>query len=436
MAMALFPDMAPVNAFLSENGLPPLRDSLIGAGGGGRGGVIGGLAFGGIGWGVWSASQSSQGEVEWVFGGGGFDLGVPLGGDQRSVLTVGSVFGGGASALSFTPYPQGGLPTPSGIVPAPATIEVGWAVGFVQPYVSMAAQLLPWMGFELRLGYILPVFGVPFGSASGLSASSLTPSGPTVSLGLVFGGIAPVGSPAHDAAGPDQITQISSGTFIVPQAGELVIDNTIGDILILSYSADSQTPSRRVEWQATRTASKKHIDALRADQTLDDRASRLETVGTGRIDYELRVPAGIDLAVRNGTGDVTLIGHSAMTILLETGIGIVLAQDARAETLIASAGIGSIGLHNTRAATLIADVGMGEIELLIPPGASARLSAQAGLGDIAIDRFPGMTGGVRGFLGKTAHITLGQGADSIELRVGLGSIGVGLYLPVPSVIIP
>ena len=47
MAMAFFPDMTGMNTFMSENGLAPMGDFLIGAGGGGRGGVIGGLSFGG-----------------------------------------------------------------------------------------------------------------------------------------------------------------------------------------------------------------------------------------------------------------------------------------------------------------------------------------------------------------------------------------------------
>ncbi len=78
MAMAFFPDMTGVNTFMSENGLAPMGDFLIGAGGG----VIGGLSFGGIGWGVLATSESETLQAELVFGG-----------DESSVLTVGVVFG-------------------------------------------------------------------------------------------------------------------------------------------------------------------------------------------------------------------------------------------------------------------------------------------------------------------------------------------------------
>jgi len=69
MAMAFFPDMTGINTFMSENGLPPMGDVLIGVGGGGRGGVIGGPAFGGVGWGVLAASKSEDRSAELVFGG-------------------------------------------------------------------------------------------------------------------------------------------------------------------------------------------------------------------------------------------------------------------------------------------------------------------------------------------------------------------------------
>ncbi len=41
------------------------------------------------------------------------------------------------------------------------------------------------MVFELRLGYILPVFGIDFGDLIGIPAPSLDLSGPTVSFGIL-----------------------------------------------------------------------------------------------------------------------------------------------------------------------------------------------------------------------------------------------------------
>ncbi|MFC2100056.1 hypothetical protein ACFLSF_04425, partial [Candidatus Bipolaricaulota bacterium] len=71
----------------------------------------------------------------------------------------------------------------------------------------------------------------------------------------------------------------------------------------------------------------------------------------------------------------------------------------------------------------------GEIVLALAPDTSARIAAKARLGDVDIDRFPGMTGGVRGFLGKSGDVTLGLGERTIELDVGIGRIGIELRTP-------
>jgi hypothetical protein len=257
MAMAFFPDMAGVNTFMSENGLAPMGNFLFGAGGGGRGGLIGGLSFGGIGWGVLATSESETRHAELVFGGGGFDIGAVIGGDKSSVLTIGAVLGAGATVLTVTEafaYSEGF--TPSGIVTEPTSRELGRAVGFVQPYVSMSAQLLPWMGFELRLGYILPVFGIDFGDLIGIPAPSLDLSGPTVSFGLVFGGIGSVATEDGKPSGKAQATSVSDGSFVVHAESELIIENALGDIVISGYTVDAtQTaPNLVVEWQAVCSA--------------------------------------------------------------------------------------------------------------------------------------------------------------------------------------
>ncbi len=434
MGMALFPEMTSVSAFLSENGLPSMGTALVGAGGGGRGGVLRGPSIGGIGWGLWATSEGEDRRAEWVFGGGGLDLGAAIGGDDRSVLTVGLVLGGGASVLNFSLLRGDSEPHPTGVVPLPEPRELGLAVAFAHPYVSMAAQLLPWMGFELRLGYLVPLLTVPFGETVGIPAVRPHPAGPTVSFGLVFGGIAPLNDEAGSAGGTyDSITAFSGGDLVVGPHGELLIENTVGDIRIVSYeTVEPQTAPRVVVWQAERTASSREIENLSVETSASPERATLTTAGTGRVSYVVHVPAGLDLVVRNGTGTITLDDHQAMTLLLETGVGEIVARHAQAASLIASVGIGRISLQAISAQSLVADVGLGDIRLSLPPSTSARLTAEAGLGEVSIDRFPAMIGGVRGFLGKTGTVTLGQGIGTIELTVGIGRINVDMYLPVSS----
>jgi len=437
MAMAFFPDMSGINAFMSENGLAPMGEFLIGAGGGGRGGVIGGPAFGGIGWGVLAASQGEDRHAELVFGGGGLDVGRAIGGDEESVLTVGAVLGGGANVLSISGYLH---PTiePEGLVPEPTYRELVHAVGFVQPYVSMSAQLLPWMGFELRIGYVLPLFGVELGDSLGIPAPSLDLAGPTVSVGLVFGGIGS-GARADDdklsrddkATSNEQVTSVSGGSFVVAAGGELMIENELGNIVISAYAVEeTETDSNlAVEWQATRTARKQRIDELQVVLDVTDTGTALRTLGAGRVDYVLQIPTGIDLKVKNGAGDITLVGYEAQTIIIENGVGDVNLQSVSATALIVAGGVGTIVFTDVDARHLIAKLGVGEIDLALPVSASATVAARARIGDVSIDRFPGMIGGTHGFLGRSGDVTLGDGERMVELDVGLGRIGIEMKIP-------
>ncbi|MCK4570624.1 DUF4097 family beta strand repeat protein [Candidatus Bipolaricaulota bacterium] len=430
MAMAFFPDMTGINTFMSENGLPSMGDFLIGSGGGGRGGVIGGPSFGGVGWGMFAMSENEEIYAEFVSAGGGFDIGAAIGGNERSVLTIGTVLGGGANVLSISSYLVGPI-EPEGLIPEPTYREIGLAMGFVQPYVSMSAQLLPWMGFEFRIGYIFPVFGIEFGDLLGIPAPSLKMSGPTVSFGLAFGGIGSGKDHDAEAGSNEQVTIVSDGSFAMTSGTELVIENALGDIVISSYAVDTTDTEADlvVEWQAARTAKEKQIDELHVVIDGSDLSATLQTVGTGRVNYVLQIPTGIDLRVKNGLGNITLANHEAQTIIIENGVGDVNLQSVNATVLIVAGGIGEIDLPDVDAQQLIVNLGIGEIDLTLPVSTSARVIAKAGVGDVTIDRFPGMTGGVHGFFGKSGNVTLGHGERMIELNVGLGEIVIEMQIP-------
>ena len=435
MAMAFFPDTTGIDRFLSENGLAPMGSFLLGGGGGGREGVIGGLSLGGVGWGMVAATEDEDVSAELVFAGGGLDVGAAVGGDEGSVLTIGTVLGCGASVLTLHGYLVETV-TPEGLVPEPIDRELSLVAGFVQPYLSMSAQLLPWMGFEIRFGYVLPLFGFEFGDFLGVPAPSLELSGPTISIGLAFGGIRIQSEPeaeveADAPRGRAQVTSVSEGSLAVAAGDELVVENALGDILIMSLPADApgEAGDLTVEWQATRTCRERRIDELQVAATGTETGAALTTTGVGRVDYVLRIPAGIDLKVRNGAGSVTVVGYEGTTIIVENGAGDVELQEVRAAALIIAAGAGKVMLSDIDVQRLIAELGVGEIELALPIGISATVTARARLGDVSVDRFPDMAGGMRGFLGKSADITLGAGERTVELRVGLGEIGVVMQAP-------
>lgn len=431
MAMAFFPDTAGMDAFLSENELPPMGDALLGVGGSGRGGVLGGPVFGGIGWSAFATSENRETHVEWLYAAGGFDVGCAIGGDANSVLTLGAVLGAAASILSVDGYLVETV-TADGLVAVPTDRELGVAMGFVQPYVSMAAQLLSWMGVELRLGYIVPVFEIAFGDDLGIPAPPLGFSGPTVSVGLVFGGISSGLKPSvEEDRGGELVSIVESGVLPVAPGGEIVVRNALGDISISAIPIEAAEPPSEfgVEWQATRTAKKRRIHELQVASDSDGTSSRLETLGTGRVDYILRVPAGVDLSVKNGAGNVTVIGHEAVTVIVESGIGEIVLRDVRATALIVAGGLGRILLPAVEAQQLIVDLGAGDVVLTLPETASAAVTARARLGNVSIDRFPGMIGGTRGFLGGSADVTLGAGERAVRLDVGLGNITIEKQTP-------
>jgi len=434
MAMAFMPDMTGVNTFLSENGLPSMGDALLGVGGGGRGGVIGGPVFGGSGWGLFALSANEDRSAELVFGGGGVDIGYAAGGDETSVLTLGAILGGGANVLTVElPTVDQESVSPSGLVIEPTTREIGRAIGFVQPYLSMAAQFLPWMGFELRVGYVFPVFGVDFGGGVAIPTSSLDLAGPTVSVGLTFGGISSGEDRGEDDAegDSDTVTLTRGGSFALGEAEEITLENAAGDIVVESYRAEIEGTGAGpiVEWSAVLTARECDIDGLQIEADVSGLRAAVRTLGRGRIDYRLRVPAGVDLKLENGTGTITLVGHEAGTIVLENGAGEVTVAGARATALVVAAGIGSVEIGDVEADALVASVGIGEIVLELPADASAELAVRASLGTASIERFPGMVGDVHGFLGKRGTVTLGGGDRSIELTASVGSIDVVVREP-------
>jgi len=192
MCGLFMPDLAEVNGFLIDSGFSPLDEMLIVAGGGGHGGVIGDLVFGGMGWGAWVESPSDEKEASLGMGFGGFDVGYAVGGNERSVLTVGVVLGGGGCGLELIehvvsePFEH----APTGIVIEPTRTEFGSVFAAIQPYVDMQVQLLDWLGLGVRIGYLLAPFEISWGDAEiALYSPDLNLSGPFVGFSLRFGGI-------------------------------------------------------------------------------------------------------------------------------------------------------------------------------------------------------------------------------------------------------
>lgn len=416
---ALFPDLEGVNAFLSENGLGPMESPLVGGCGGGRGGVVGGPSFGGMGFGVVAESANADRSADLVVGAGGFDLGFAVGGDESSVLTVGAVLGGGASVLDFAfsgVEPAGD--EPRGIVPEPLTRTVGRAFAMVMPYVDFGVELFGPVGLGLRIGYMLPVFGLDFGDDLGIPAPSLDFSGPYVSVSVTVGGIVRMGDAANDGK------TTTSGTLELSDAARLSVESGIGEIVISSYPySESQTGSRRVvEWQAAYEADG---DVVPVEAANGPDGAVLRTRGEAEVSYVLRVPWGTSLELACGSGSVRVVGHSGPEIRVSLGVGDVALIDVDAEEVWASVGVGEIAIKTKTVVAMTAHAGIGRIRVHLPPDASASVAASVGIGEAMMDNFAGMALSDRGFLwSDMKEAVLGSGFGECQFTAGIGKVEV------------
>jgi hypothetical protein len=427
---AFFPDLEGVNAFLSENGLPAMPSFLVGGGGGGRGGVIGGLSLGGMGFGATGTSTGLDRSAELAVGGGGFDLGFAIGGDETSVLTLGAVLGGGASVLELS---IGGVvpmdSMPQGVIPTPMTRTLGRAFAMVMPYVSFEAQLASFVGFDVRIGYVVPVVGFDFGEGVGIPAPSLNLSGPFVSVSIVFGGIGRAGGDADE-----EKKATLSGSLELVGPAQLLVENRVGDIVISSYAySETQTGSRRiVEWSAVcegsdaSTVSASPVEALSGPG-----GASLRTIRDIQVDYVLRVPSGTDLELTDGAGAVHIVGHSASSMRVSVGAGEMSLADIDAGDLSLSLGVGEIAVQARALGSLSAHAGIGLMRIYLPPDASASVSASVGIGETVFEGFPATSLRERGFLWtRLTDAVLGAGAADWSLSVGIGQIEVRVAKPV------
>jgi hypothetical protein len=185
------PPLTAINTFVSEAGYAPFDGDLALIGGGGRGGVAPGPVFGGAGWGAWITSRRGDFNAEYGVGLGGFDAGYGVGGSSRSVLTVGTLLGAGGAEVILTEHtsvPLNGL-SPRAIVVEPTVQTYDCFFVFAAPYVDVQIQILEWMGFGLRAGYVWSPLEINWQDDGPLDAPSLAPSGLFIRFSIMFGGI-------------------------------------------------------------------------------------------------------------------------------------------------------------------------------------------------------------------------------------------------------
>ena len=444
----LRPDVGEINAFLVDEGFEPLGEYVLldGSGGRGRIGAVGGLSIGGLGWGAETSAITEDRRARLALGFGGLEVGCVIGGDGRSLLTLGVVLGGGGASLylqeggDVLEDDDGGCCSigSRGLIAEPIVREAHRCFAGVMPLLSMQIQPLRFLGFELQLGYLFPVFGTQRGDEGVADAVSLELSGPAASLSFTWGWI---GRPSRLLE--DTIEQT------VPLIGECVyIENQIGEITVTGASAVQTGSSSMVEIVAVRRA--------RSGAALDDISVLVEETecglrvrtevplrGRGLVHYTIAVPAGTRLNVEQGVGDISLVdfrGSAAIKLgvgeaevrvfagpelVVETGVGDVVLVDVDSELVSVDVGVGAVVLVDVDADQASVELGIGGVEVVLGPVATYTVRADVGIGEATVGPFPGVSElRTAGFAGELEAV-IGDGEGTLVLDVGIGSVTVG-----------
>ncbi|MFC2081589.1 hypothetical protein ACFLR0_00185 [Candidatus Bipolaricaulota bacterium] len=313
----LVPDLGAIDAFLLDNGFAALPDIIWSGGGRGRGGLLHGLSIGGVGWAAAGASRIEDRVAELAAGFGGIELGYVAGGDPRSLLTLGIVLGGGGSSLTLREKVDDGTGcwpfSPCGIIVDPVTGSAASAFVAIEPFVSFQVQVLPFVGFELHLGYMLPIVGVEWGDP-GLEGVGLRLEGPVIGVSLTWGAIGRL----RTAGLVGEETVAETAELIGPC---VTVDAAMGEILIEAGTGSDATVEvvavKHTLWESDLDDVRVQIEPTRCGLLISAQGPAMRPWS---IDYRILVPAGIELDVRQGIGDVRLEGVSG-SASIELGIG-------------------------------------------------------------------------------------------------------------------
>ncbi len=106
--------------------------------------------------------------------------------------------------------------------------------------------------------------------------------------------------------------------------------------------------------------------------------------GCGDIDYEIRVPAGVDVTAKTGSGDIELDG-ALRTVSLQTGSGDIDGNVA-AGSITTRTGSGDMDLRLDNAPNqLTANSGSGDVDIKVPDNQSYAVTFKTGSGDTDIN---------------------------------------------------
>lgn len=211
----------------------------------------------------------------------------------------------------------------------------------------------------------------------------------------------------------------------IPFAGKtrLVIENPAGSIEIAGWNGS------RVELIATKRARSEgdlreiDIEVREEPDGVRIRSRHSEVVAKWLVDYELKVPYGVDLVLEQGTGKIAIEDYTG-SIAVDLGAGDLNLQGVRAPEISLDIGAGDVDAVVREGLRIEIDLGTGDLDLRLPPDASFTVEARVGVGDLTIAGFETMSIREEGWISQSAEGTLGTGEGTLRIHVGVGDVDV------------
>jgi len=184
----VFLDVASLNEVLVDNGYAPLNEPVLMMGGGGYGGLIEDMRYGGAGLGGEISSTLGEKTATLSLGFGGLlvERGISTG--QKNSLTIGIVMGGGGADLNLTDHRA---TTFEGAVADVPSLYVTREFFAIEPYVGLEIPILSWVMLKARLGYLFTFGGRWQIEGYELPGPPHSFSCPVISIMVAFGGVGP-----------------------------------------------------------------------------------------------------------------------------------------------------------------------------------------------------------------------------------------------------
>jgi hypothetical protein len=188
----LFLELEELRDVLMDNGYAPLNGPMFMTGGGGYGGLMADMRYGGAGLGGEISSTHGEKTATLSIGFGGFMIERGLDTSQRNNITIGAIIGGGGADLNLTDHRA---TTFEGAVADVPNLFVTRDFFAIEPYVGLEIPVLSWVMLKVQLGYLFTFGGEWQIEGYKLPGPPKNFNAPVVSIMVSFGGSGPADEP-------------------------------------------------------------------------------------------------------------------------------------------------------------------------------------------------------------------------------------------------